>query len=123
MNENSIFSRRILDEIKKSGKSVNCIERELGYPRNALQNYKKRGKPSGQRLVDLSRYFYVTPEYLIGAEEQKSPRSLSELFESLDKEEKLKVYQLSQVWAYHQLIRCDQTWNTALLKSFTSEGL
>lgn len=108
MDENSIFSRRLRNEIEKSGKSINCIERELGYPRNALQNYKKGRAPSGRRLIELSNYFHVTPEYLIGTVEQSCPNSLSQLFENLDKNQKLKVYQLSQVWAYHQLIDFDK---------------
>ena len=66
MEKRWLFSERLRVEVKKSGKSVNRIERELGYPRNALQNYKKGVNPSGIRLIELVKYFEVTPEYLLG---------------------------------------------------------
>lgn len=104
MRDKFIFSQRLIQEIKKSGKSINCIERELGYPRNAIQNYKNGRNPSGNRLLELSRYFHVTPEYLIGIEEEKYSKSLIQSFEDLDYNQKLGIYQLSQIWAYHQLM-------------------
>lgn len=53
--------------IKKSGKSINQIERELGYPRNTLTTYK-RSNPSTKRLDELAEYFNVSVDYLLGRE-------------------------------------------------------
>ncbi|MGL5898276.1 MAG: helix-turn-helix domain-containing protein [Lactobacillaceae bacterium] len=49
-----------------SGKSTNQIERELGYPRNALHNYRTGSEPSATRLMELSQYFQLSPGYLMG---------------------------------------------------------
>lgn len=53
--------------IKESGKSINQIERELGYPRNTLTTYK-RSNPSTKRLDELAEYFNVSVDYLLGRE-------------------------------------------------------
>lgn len=55
--------------IKKSGKSINQIERELGYPRNTLTTYK-RSNPSTKRLNELAEYFDVSVDYLLGRQDE-----------------------------------------------------
>lgn len=59
--------------IKESGKSINQIERELGYPRNTLTTYK-RSNPSTKRLNELAEYFNVTVDYLLGRDEEPKPK-------------------------------------------------
>ncbi|WP_282799106.1 helix-turn-helix domain-containing protein [Lactococcus lactis] len=54
-----------------AGKSINEVEKELNYPRNALHNYKEGRIPSGLRLVELSEFFSVSPEYLLGLTDTK----------------------------------------------------
>lgn len=44
---NDLFYHRLKELVESSGKSANQIERELGYPRNSLNNYKLGGEPSG----------------------------------------------------------------------------
>lgn len=62
----NIFYDRLLEIISKSGRSCNFVERELGYPRNSLHNYRYGASPSAIRLIELSQYLGVYPEYLIG---------------------------------------------------------
>lgn len=56
---------RIKKLVEKSGKSMNEIDRELGFPRNTLAGLKNR-KPSIGRLNALSEYFNVSTDYLLG---------------------------------------------------------
>lgn len=56
----------ILQELKdESGKSMNQIERELGFPRNTLSSFKKQN-PSVNRLEAIAKYFNVSTDYLLG---------------------------------------------------------
>lgn len=50
---------------EESGKSMNQIERELGYPRNTLSSFKRQ-KPSVTRLEEIAKYFNVSTDYLLG---------------------------------------------------------
>ncbi len=79
MAENQLFYPRLEELIRLSKKSFNQVERDLGYPRNALHNYKNGVEPSGIRLIELAHYFGVTPEYLLGISNDKK-RMEPELF-------------------------------------------
>ena len=61
-----MFYERIQSLVKQSNKSFNQIERELDYPKNALNDYKKGKSPSVTRIVEISKYFNVTTDYLLG---------------------------------------------------------
>ena len=111
MENTSLFSKRLIKEIKKSGKSVNCIERELGYTRNALNNYKNGTSPSGIRLIELSNYFHVSPEYLIGKEHSRFSNSLQNLFDHLDESKKIELLRISEEWAYKKLLSNERARN------------
>lgn len=108
MKEPSLFCQRMMNAIKKSEKSINSIERELGYPRNSLHNYINGGEPSGKRLLELAHYFQLTPEYLMGLSDWNSTVSLEQLFDELDEAGKLEVFELSQAWARRQLLGGNQ---------------
>lgn len=56
MQEETIFYQRLKILKIDSKKSFNQIERDLGYPRNALHNYQKGGEASGVRLLELANY-------------------------------------------------------------------
>ena len=71
MAENQLFYPRLEELIRLSKKSFNQVERDLGYPRNALHNYKNGMEPSGIRLIELAHYFGVTQEYLLGISNDK----------------------------------------------------
>jgi transcriptional regulator with XRE-family HTH domain len=96
LHNNNLFEKHLFEQIRISGKSVNKIEKELGYPRNALNNYKNGGEPSGSRLIELANYFGVSPEYLIGKASYFESNSAQEIFNNLkliQKQEMGKIYQ------------------------------
>lgn len=103
MTEESVFYRRLKTEIQLMGKNFNQVERELGYPRNSLNNYKNSIEPSGKRLVELADYFGVSSGYLIGKTEKVESNSLKVSFQSLDFEQKRELYEICQSWATNQL--------------------
>lgn len=106
MNKNLEFYNRLMSMIKNSGKSVNQIERELGYPRNSLHNYKSGSEPSCIRLLELSSYFEVPPEYLIGktVQEEVSLTSPSGIFEKLSEKQKIEMLKLCQEWVFSRVV-------------------
>lgn len=69
MMEESLFYKRVKKLGEDLGKSFNQIEKELGYSRNALSNYKTKTMPSAIRLLELAEYFDVSPRYLLGMDE------------------------------------------------------
>lgn len=67
-----MFYKRLKELAELSKKSFNEIERELGYSRNALNGYKLKRVPSAVRLLELANYFEVSPEYLMGLNDNKN---------------------------------------------------
>ncbi|KST94811.1 helix-turn-helix domain-containing protein [Lactococcus lactis] len=59
------FYQRLQNLAKDKGISFREIEENLDYPKNTLYSYKTKD-PSGKRLVELSRYFGVSTDYLLG---------------------------------------------------------
>lgn len=104
MEKNFVFSERLFLAIEQSNKSTNCIERELGYPRNALHGYKNGAEPSACRLVELAHYFHLTPEYLLGKTNEISSINSEIIFDYLDDEQKLKMLMLALEWEKHKMI-------------------
>lgn len=105
MSEETIFYHQLREQIKRTGKSFNQVERELGYPRNSLNNYKTNAtEPSGNRLVELADYFNISPEYLISNKKNIKADSLKESFLSLDFEQKRELYSICQSWATSELL-------------------
>lgn len=96
--ENYVFYNRLKDLISESGLSANKIERDLGYPRNTLQNYKNGQEPSAARLKEISKYFGVTIEYLIGDNEASKVMPLDIFFEKLSLDQKKELTILCQKW-------------------------
>ncbi|WP_370524380.1 helix-turn-helix domain-containing protein [Lactococcus sp. S64] len=82
MAEETIFYIRLKEQIKIRKTSFNQVERDLGYPRNSLNNYKNGTEPSGNRLVELAEYFMVSPRFLIGKEEEGQEQSFKEFFKN-----------------------------------------
>jgi transcriptional regulator with XRE-family HTH domain len=104
MERNFRFYERLLTAIDQSGKSANQIERELGYARNALHNYKNGSEPSGSRLLELANYFSLSPEYLIGKTEKKDLFDYpKQLFENLNENEKIEMSTYCQEWLFSQV--------------------
>lgn len=110
MSNNNVFYQRLRKQIKLKGKSFNQVERELGYPRNSLNNYKNNAtEPSGIRLVELSDYFGVSSGYLIGKREKGESEPLKVCFKSLNFEQKRELYEICQRWAASQLFIGEQS--------------
>ncbi|GFH40843.1 helix-turn-helix domain-containing protein [Lactococcus insecticola] len=66
--------------------SINQLERELGYSRNSLANYKsKKSKPSAKRVDELAKFFNVSTDYLLGNTDKRSSQLDIDLDEALDK--------------------------------------
>lgn len=103
MTNQNIFYNRLKEQIKLECKTFNRVERDLGYPRNSLNNYKQGIEPSGRRLLELANYFKVSPDYLIGDNDNSELDPLKEYFQSLGFKQKRKLYLICQVWATTQL--------------------
>lgn len=97
MIEKDLFWKRLSFLVKKTGKSINGIERELGYPRNAIHNYRNGGEPSGTRLIEIADYFNVSPEYLIG-KTSKMTLTTKELFKNMSLRQKIEIGEIYQEW-------------------------
>ena len=50
---------------KKQGKSINDIEREMGYSQNTLYRLKTTN-PSSKKLQEIADHFQVSTDYLLG---------------------------------------------------------
>ncbi|MDM7657876.1 helix-turn-helix domain-containing protein [Lactococcus lactis] len=74
--------------IKDAHKSFNQVEWELGSPRNTLENYKYKKKPSVGRVFEMANYFNVSIEFLLGIEEKDNKNSLAYRLEKLNREKK-----------------------------------
>ncbi|MDG4983872.1 helix-turn-helix domain-containing protein [Lactococcus lactis] len=103
MIEETIFYSRLKQEIKKSRKSTNQIERELGYSRNSLHNYKNGTEPSGTRLIEIAEYFHVSPKFLIGKTDISSENSPIILFDQLDDVQKFEMLKLCHNWSENMI--------------------
>ena len=99
MNNNHLFQERLTQAIKLSGKSTNQIERDLGYPRNALHNYRKGSEPSATRLMELSQYFQLPPGYLMGVIPNHVPNDPRAYFEQLNEEQKVEMLKVCHKWS------------------------
>jgi transcriptional regulator with XRE-family HTH domain len=98
MTTETLFYKRFNRLIRLSGKSVNQVERELGYSRNTLHNYKDGTMPSGTRLIEIANYFGVSPNYLIEENSQVRELSLQNFFNQLHTEQKYELATLCHEW-------------------------
>ncbi len=98
MSTDNIFYTRLRTLSHKLGKSLNQVEKELGYPRNSLNNYKNHQMPSGVRLMEIADYFEVTPDYLLGKSNSMQIESVNEIFEELSPKQKIEMYDLCKDW-------------------------
>ncbi|BDH83404.1 helix-turn-helix domain-containing protein [Lactococcus lactis] len=105
MSEETVFYRRLKEELTRNGKTFNQVERELGYPRNSLNNYKNGNEPMGTRLVELSEYFMVSPAYLVGMCNKSNVFSLKDSFKNLNFEQKRELYSLCESWVLSELYK------------------
>jgi transcriptional regulator with XRE-family HTH domain len=100
MDKESKFYLRLKLLSSSLGKSINQIEKELGYSRNALHNYNESHIPSATRLIELSDYFKVSPNYLIGKSDVPNLEvfNLDELFDKLTISEKMELFSICSTW-------------------------
>lgn len=105
MSDN-LFYERMKNLSKNQGKSLNQIEKELGYSRNSLNNYKSKQMPSALRLLEIAEYLKVSPEYLFGKSNiQNAEETLENFFQILDGKEKLNMCVIAIKWLKE--INCD----------------
>lgn len=65
---------RILELIMKSGKSINSLEKEIGFTRGTIANWKNgKNKVSTDAIVKISQYFNVSTDYLLGKTDDPTP--------------------------------------------------
>ncbi|MDG4984585.1 helix-turn-helix domain-containing protein [Lactococcus lactis] len=105
MSKETLFYIRLREQASIKNKSMNQVERELGYPRNSLNNYKNGTEPSGERLLELADYFMVSPHYLMGKRETDEGASLKERFQALNFEQKGALCSICQSWVASQLFK------------------
>lgn len=98
LQEKNIFYQRVLELSKQKGKSLNSIERDLAFPRNSLHNYKNGNLPSGDRLLKVSHYFNVDPEYLLGESCDSDIQKTDKLFQNLGFMQKVYISKKSIDW-------------------------
>lgn len=103
IEKNNLFYERLKELVKSNGKSINRVERDLGYPRNSLNNYKNGGSISGKRLIEVATYFNISPEYLIGVSDEKQLRFNLKSFQKLTKEQKIEIVKAFQEWTISNL--------------------
>ena len=56
----------------KQGKSINDVERDMGYSQNTLYRLK-RTNPSAKKLTEIADYFNVSADYLLGRIDEPNP--------------------------------------------------
>ena len=86
------FYERLKAMVMENHKSFNQVERDLGYPRNALANYRLGKKPNATRLSELADYFDVSAEYLLGKSDDRDSKKFLKLFSQLIPENKEKTF-------------------------------
>ncbi|MDG4982872.1 helix-turn-helix transcriptional regulator [Lactococcus lactis] len=64
------FYQRLQELALKKGVSFKQIEEEMKYSKNTLYGYKSK-VPGGRRLVELSQYFGVSIDFLMGRKNQE----------------------------------------------------
>lgn len=84
------FYDRLKTLADEKSKSFNQIEKELNYPRNALNDYKKGKNPSAKRTAEIAEYFGVSTDYLLGREENKPEETLDEVMDAYGFSDTLK---------------------------------
>src|SRR5215471_13689521 len=77
------FYERLQTLIKEKHLSFNRVERDLGYPRNALSNYKHDRTPNARRVAELAIYFSVSIPYLLGETDNKASDHITVRFDKL----------------------------------------
>lgn len=90
------FYDRLKTLVVESRKSFNQVERELGYPRNALANYRLGKQPSARRLSELADYFDVSDEYLLEKSDDRDHKKVQKLFNKLNPTHRQEILDLIQ---------------------------
>ena len=65
------FYQRLQMLAKEEGLSLNELEEELGYSKNTLYHYKSK-QPTAQKLIEISGYFDVSIDFLLGKTEHRT---------------------------------------------------
>ncbi|KKI51205.1 helix-turn-helix domain-containing protein [Christensenella hongkongensis] len=80
------FLERLEVLLKEKGVSATKMSLDLGFSKDAVFNWKKRGTiPSGEMLAKVADYFGVSVDYLLGRSDNPSP--VGEIFAASSKDE------------------------------------
>lgn len=71
------FYERLKSLAKEKNKSFNQIEADLNYSKNTLYSYKRK-TPNASRVKEISNYFNVSTDYLLGYDDTKNKNNFSE---------------------------------------------
>lgn len=73
----SVFSQRLGELIKASGKTQNSICDDLGVTKQKLSKWKNDyNEPCLDELAAIAAYFEVTTDYLVGLENEDGTRGV-----------------------------------------------
>ena len=115
------FYDRLKTLVVESKKSFNQVERELGYPRNALANYRLGKQPSARRLSELADFFDVSDEYLLEKSNDRNLKKIQKLFNKLNNTNRQAVLDFIQNKLNEQEIS-EVGYTTVTITSFIYRG-
>lgn len=89
--ENLILSKRLKELREKSGYKQDFVADKLGIKSNTLSGYENGNRsPHPEMLVELSRFYKVTTDYLLGQSEHPKLTTIEDN-ESREMAEKFRV--------------------------------
>ncbi|MGM9886489.1 MAG: helix-turn-helix domain-containing protein [Lactococcus sp.] len=115
------FYDRLKTLVVESKKSFNQVERELGYPRNALANYRLGKQPSARRLSELADFFDVSDEYLLEKSDDRDHKKIQKLFNKLNNDNRQLVMDFIQEKLEQQAVS-EVGYTTVTITSFIYRG-
>lgn len=80
MEEN--FSQRLSNLIKQRGLTLSEVSKGSGVSKSQVHNYLQGSEPSLTKLVQLSRFFDVTIDYLVSGRESSSGDPVVEVIQA-----------------------------------------
>lgn len=92
-----IFTNKILPLFEKSGLSDLELEKKIGLPRSIIYDWRKgRSKSYKKYISEISNYFGVSADYLLGNEQKNKPATNSDEPTELEKLILDKISQLDE---------------------------
>ncbi|MDR2976208.1 MAG: helix-turn-helix domain-containing protein [Streptococcaceae bacterium] len=90
----TLFYDRLRQLAKNQGLTFRKIERDIGYPLNSLANYRQEKEPSARRVLEISRYFNVSPTFLLGETNSEIVSRCEVLLEKLTENRQVEILKI-----------------------------